>query len=316
MGLHPKRLALGRPCPHVWGMKMLRLCAAALLMISGVAQARPAPTSPAIATPAMWRVRDADTTIYLFGTVHVMKPGIDWFRGGVKAAFDGSDELVLEIVEPDDPNVMGAVMTSKAMAGDGMALSDRLDAEARTKYRAAMEANAMTWQAFERFAPWMAGMALSVAPLQKLGYRADLGAEKVLRAAAVKVGKQVEALETVEQQINFFATLPMAQQVEFLNATVDGLPEMEGEFAGLLRYWQAGDPKKLAKSMNESLEATPQLAQILLIGRNANWAQWIKGRMDRPGTVFVAVGAGHLAGKGSVQDQLKALGIATWRVKE
>lgn len=297
-------------------MKMLRLCAAALLLMSGVVQARPAPPATAIATPAMWRVRDADTTIYLFGTVHVMKPGIDWFRGGVKAAFDRADDLVLEIVEPDATNAMGAVMASKAIAGDGVALSDRLDAAARDKYRAAMAANAMPWQAFERFAPWMAGMALSVAPLQKLGYRADLGAEKVLRAAAVKAGKRVEALETVEQQLDFFATLPMAQQVEFLNATVDGLPEMEGEFADLLRYWQAGDPKKLAKSMNESLEATPQLAQVLLIGRNANWAQWIKARMDRPGTVFVAVGAGHLAGKGSVQDQLKTLGIATRRVKE
>lgn len=264
----------------------------------------------------MWRVQDADTTIYLFGTVHVMKPGIDWFRGGVKAAFEGADELVLEIVEPDDPNVMGATMVSKAMAGDGVALSDRLDGAARSKYRAAMEANAMPWQAFERFAPWMAGMALSVAPLQKLGYQADLGAEKVLRAAAVKAGKRVEALETVEQQLDFFATLPMAQQVEFLNATVDGLPEMEGEFAGLLRYWQTGNPRELAKSMNESLKATPQLAQVLLIGRNANWAQWIRARMERPGTVFVAVGAGHLAGKGSVQDQLKALGIATRRVKE
>ena len=297
-------------------MKMLRLCAAALLMMSGVAQARPATPANIVATPALWRVQDADTTIYLFGTVHVMKPGIDWFRGDVKAAFDGADELVLEIIEPDDPNAMGAVMMSKAVAGDGVALSDRLDDAARAKYRAAMEANAMPWQAFERFSPWMAGMALSVAPLQKLGYRADLGAEKILRAAAVKAGKQVEALETVEQQIDFFATLPMAQQVEFLNATVDGLPEMEGEFAKLLRYWQAGDPKRLARSMNESLEATPQLAQTLLIGRNANWAQWIKGRMDRPGTVFVAVGAGHLAGKGSVQDQLKALGIKTRRVKE
>jgi len=263
-------------------------------MMSGVAQARPATPANIVATPALWRVQDADTTIYLFGTVHVMKPGIDWFRGDVKAAFDGADELVLEIIEPDDPNVMGAVMMSKAVAGDGVALSDRLDDTARAKYRAAMEANAMPWQAFERFSPWMAGMALSVAPLQKLGYRADLGA----------------------QQIDFFATLPMAQQIEFLNATVDGLPEMEGEFAKLLRYWQAGDPKRLARSMNESLEATPQLAQTLLIGRNANWAQWIKGRMDRPGTVFVAVGAGHLAGKGSVQDQLKALGIKTRRVKE
>ncbi|MEQ6334173.1 TraB/GumN family protein [Sphingobium sp. MK2] len=301
-------------------MKMLAYLAhglaAALLLTSGPVAARPAPPATSVATPALWRVRDADTTLYLFGTVHVMKPDVDWFRGGVKAAFDRSDELVLEIIEPDDPNAMGAIMMPKALAQDGVALSDRLTPEAREKYRAAMADNALPVAAFDRMNPWMAGMALAVAPLAKMGYQADLGAEKILRAEAKKTGKRVEALETVEQQIDFFATLPMEQQVAFLNATVDGLPEMETKFAALLRHWQAGDPKKLGKSMNESLEATPELAQILLIGRNANWAQWIKARMTTPGTIFVAVGAGHLAGKGSVQDQLKTLGIKARRIKE
>lgn len=302
----------------VGDMRLTRLSAAwaaiALIITAAPVQARAPATT--IANPAMWQVNDADTTIYLFGTVHVLKPGIDWFRGGMKAAFDRSDELVLEIIEPDDPNVMGAIMMTRAMAKDGTALSDRLAPEARGKYHAAMEENGLPWRAFDRMNPWMSGMALSVAPLAKLGYQAELGAEKTLRSAAVKAGKRVDALETVEQQIDFFANLPMDQQVQFLNATVDGLPEMEGEFAGLLRHWQAGEPDKLARSMNESLEATPELAQVLLIGRNANWAQWIRARLDRPGSVFVAVGAGHLAGKGSVQDQLKALGIASRRVKK
>ena len=60
----------------------------------------------------------------------------------------------------------------------------------------------------------------------------------------------------------------------------------------------------------------PELAQVLLIQRNGNWAKWIKDRLARPGTVFVAVGAGHLAGKGSVQDQLKDLGVASVRIAE
>jgi uncharacterized protein YbaP (TraB family) len=291
---------------------LLRLTAAALLLTGGAAQARP----PAVATPALWEVRDADTTIYLFGTVHVMKPDVNWFGGTVKRAFDRSDELVLEIIEPDDPRALGAAMTRMAVATDGVKLSDRLTPQARAKYQAAMEANGLPWRTFEMFNPWMGGMALSVAPLERLGYRSDIGAEKVLRAAATQAGKKVDALETVEQQVGFFAGLPMDQQVQFLNATVDGLPDMEKEFGQLLRYWQAGQPDRLAKSMNESLEATPELAQVLLTGRNRNWAQWIKARLTRPGTVFVAVGAGHLAGKGSVQDQLKAIGIATVRVRK
>ena len=293
-----------------------RTFATALLLVGGGAQARPASSPSTIATPALWAVKDADTTIYLFGTVHVMKPGIDWFHGDVKRAFDRSDQLVLEIIEPDDPNAIGTTMAGLALAKDGMKLSDRLTAEARTKYQAAMDANRLLWRTFDMFNPWMSGMALSVAPLDRLGYKNDLGAEKILRSAAEAAGKKVDALETVEQQMGFFAGLPMEQQVQFLNATVDGLPEMETEFGDLLRYWQAGQPDKLAKSMNESLEATPELAQVLLTGRNANWAKWIRTRLDQPGTVFVAVGAGHLAGKGSVQDQLKRLGLRANRLKD
>ncbi|MCI4589137.1 TraB/GumN family protein [Sphingobium sp. BYY-5] len=291
---------------------LLRALSAALLLVGGVAQARPANTT----TPALWQVKDADTTIYLFGTVHVMKPGIDWFDGTVKRAFDGSDQLVLEIIEPDDPSQLGATMSTMALAKDGVKLSDRLNDKARTAYQAAMESYGLPWQTFDMFNPWMAGMILSVAPLERLGYRNDLGAEKILRSAAQAAGKKVDALETVEQQVGFFAELPMAQQVQFLNATVDGLPDMEKEFGDLLTYWQAGQPDKLAKAMNESLEATPELAQVLLTDRNANWARWIKARLEQPGTVFVAVGAGHLAGKNSVQEQLKALGVVTHRVKE
>ena len=289
---------------------LLRTLFAALLMIGGAAQAR----DTTAASPALWQVKDADTTIYLFGTVHVMKPGIDWFGGKVKRAFDASDELVLEIVEPDDPRAIATTMGRLALASDGVKLSDRLTPDARGKYQAAMSANGLPRQTFEMFNPWMSGMLLSVAPLEKLGYKAELGAEKTLGEAARASGKKVGALETVEQQVGFFAGLPMDQQVQFLNATVDGLPDMEKEFGSLLRTWEKGQPDKLAKMMNESLEATPELAKVLLIGRNANWAKWIRGRLAQPGTVFVAVGAGHLAGKGSVQDQLKAMGVASTRV--
>ncbi|MEJ7934992.1 TraB/GumN family protein [Sphingobium sp. AN558] len=296
-----------------------RLLVAGLLLLGGCTQERPVAVPPppaALGAPALWEVEDADTRIYLFGTVHVLKPDVHWFGGGVKRAFDRSDELVVEIIEPEDPGALAGLMAGKARAHDGVKLSDRLEPQARTKYQAAMSANGLPWQAFEGFAPWMAGMALSVAPLDRLGYEAELGADKILMANAKAQGKRIEALETVEQQLGFFASLPMDQQVRFLTSTVDGLGDMEAQFASLMRHWQRGEPDRLAKEMNESLEATPELAQLLLIGRNASWAKWIKARLDRPGTVFVAVGAGHLAGAGSVQDQLKALGIASARVGE
>lgn len=298
-----------------------RLLAASLLLLTGCTQeqpalARTAATKAAYVTPALWQVKDEDTTIYLFGTVHVLKPGTDWFKGGIKRSFDEADELVLEIVEPDDPQAMAASMAHTALAHDGIKLSDRLSAEMKGRYQAAMTANGLPWQMFEAFNPWMAGMALSVQPLEKLGYKADLGAEKTLTAAAKAAGKRIGALETIEQQLGYFAGLPMDSQVQFLNATVEGLPDMESEFARLIKHWREGEPEKLAAEMNESLETTPELAQVLLIQRNANWAKWIRERLAQPGTVFVAVGAGHLAGKGSVQDQLHTLGLASNRVVE
>lgn len=298
-----------------------RLMVAGLLLLSGCTQepqanARPPAARAAYVTPALWQVKDEDTTLYLFGTVHVLKPGTEWFKGGIKRAFDGSDELVLEIVEPENPQAMAASMAQTGLARDGVKLSDRLDADMRGKYQTAMAANGLPWQMFEPFNPWMAGMALAVKPLEKLGYEADLGAEKTLTSAAKAAGKKIGALETVEQQLGYFAGLPMDSQVKFLNATVEGLPDMDKEFSSLIAHWQEGDPDKLAAEMNESLEATPELAQVLLLQRNMNWAKWIKERLARPGTVFIAVGAGHLAGKGSVQEQLKGMNVASARVAE
>lgn len=291
-----------------------RWLAAGLLLLGACTQDRPATPPPAVAGPALWEVKDADTTIHLFGTVHVLTPDVPWFDGAVKRAFDSSDELVLEIIEPRDANAMATVMAGAAVARDGVKLSDRLDPGTRARYQAAMTANGLPWQGFEGFNPWMAGLLLSVAPLERLGYKAELGADKILAAAAKAGGKRTVALETVEQQIGYFAALPIAQQVAFLTSAIDGLPEMERQFASLVQHWRAGEPDMLAKEMNESLTATPELAEVLLIRRNVDWAKWIRARLDQPSEVFVAVGAGHLAGAGSVQDQLLSLGVASSRV--
>ncbi|AUW58316.1 TraB/GumN family protein [Sphingobium sp. SCG-1] len=288
------------------------LAALLLLAVSPPALAQ-TPAPEAGADPALWVVKDGDTTIYLFGSVHVLKPGTVWFDDEIKTAFDKSDELVLEMVEPDQATMMQKV-ASLGVDPDGPPLSEKLEEKPRAAYIAAMTANGIPWQALEKFQPWMAGITLSVAPLGRLGYAADQGVEKILTTAAKQAGKTIEGLETPEQQLGYFATLPEPQQVAFLNATVAELPEAESTFARMIASWSEGKVDALAAEMNASLEATPELAQVLLYNRNANWAKWIKARLDKPGTVFMAVGAGHLAGAKDVQDQLEVLGIETHRV--
>jgi uncharacterized protein YbaP (TraB family) len=265
--------------------------------------------------PALWVVKDKDTTIYLFGTVHVLKPGLGWFDEAVRQAFDKSDQLMLEIVLPEDQAAMAQKMIPLAVDQSGKTLSSRLKPDELKAYQAAMTDLGIPPAQFDMFEPWFAAMTLSVLPLGKLGYDPEQGAEKLLTASAKTAGKPVSGLETIEEQLGFFDGLPEDQQVAFLNSVVRDIDKLGPTLDKMVLLWGKGDTEALAASMNESMEATPELAKVLLFDRNARWAETLKARMDKPGTVFVAVGAGHLAGEHSVQDYLKERGLTAKRVK-
>ena len=281
--------------------------------------AEPAPAEKAVATteadPALWVVKDEDTTIYLFGTVHVLKPGLGWFDEAVKDAFDTSDQLMLEIVLPDDQAEIARTMLPLAIDQSGRTLSSRLDPEQLAAYQAAMASVGLPAAQFDMFEAWFPAITLSVLPLTKLGYDPEQGAEKQLTRFAKSAGKPVSGLETLGEQLGFFDTLPETQQVAFLNSVVKDLDKLGPQLDKMVVLWAKGDPDGLAVAMNESMAATPELARTLLWDRNARWADKLKARMDQPGTVFVAVGAGHLAGKNSVQDYLKERGLTAQRVE-
>jgi len=273
-----------------------------------------APAEAIDADPALWVVKDDDTTIYLFGTIHVLKPGLGWFDEAVKDAFDKSDELMLEIVLPEDQAAMAQTMMPLAIAQDGKTLSSRLAPDDLTAYQAAMTKVGIPPAQFDQFEPWFAAVTLSTLPLMKLGYDPEQGAEKQLTEHAKTEAKPIEGLETVEQQLGFFDTLPEFSQVAFLNAVVKDIDKVGPTLDTLIDQWSKGDPDALAQTMNENMEATPDLAKRLLFDRNAAWAGQLQARMAEPGTVFVAVGAGHLAGEHSVQDYLKERGLTVTRV--
>lgn len=253
--------------------------------------------------PALWMVSDADTTIYLFGSVHMLKPDAVWFDDEVRAAFDRSDTLVLEVAE-EDPAKLAAIVAPMAANTSGEPTSAMLPPATRERYLAALKRYRIPAPVMDGVEPWLVAINLSIAPLEALGYRQDIGVEKTLEQAARTNGKTVLGLETSEQQLGFFDQLPHDVQLAYLATTVDELPKAEKEFAALMRHWLRGEPDRLAKLMNDSIRSTPELAKALLFDRNARWADWIAHRLDQPGTLFVAVGAGHLAGKGSVLDLL------------
>jgi hypothetical protein len=286
------------------------------LPLPACAQKAPAPAAASTdADPALWVVKDADTTIYLFGTIHVLKPGLTWFDEAVKTAFDRSDTVALELVLPD-PAKMAGLVTSIGIAPAGTPpLTERLPAAKRAAFTTAVTDLGLPADALDRYRPWLAATRLSIGPVTKMGYASENGPEEVLTTAAKAAGKPLIGLETADQQLGYFAKLSDAAQMKFLESTVDELPKVGDMMQRMVTDWSKGDPDGLAREMNDSLKSTPEVAKVLLTERNGRWAQWVKTRLATPGTVFVAVGAGHLAGPESVQAQLRKLGVKAERVK-
>lgn len=307
-----------------WFKTLVTTCAVipfascALLPSGAAASAKEPETATATTTaikPALWAVKDEDTTIYLLGTVHVLKPGLSWFDGAVREAFDTSDEMVLELVLPEDQAEVASATMALAVDQSGKTLPQKLDPEALKAYQAAMTKLGVPANAFDAFEPWFAAITLSVLPLTQMGYDPNQGVEKQLTTAAKAANKPVSGFETLPEQLGFFDGLPEKQQVSFLNAMVKDMDKLGPTLDRMVLLWGKGEPDKLAVEMNESMASTPELANTLLYDRNARWAEKIEARMAKPGTVFIAVGAGHLAGKKSVQDYLAERGLKAKRVQ-
>ncbi len=274
-----------------------------------------APTTEAAAPagPALWKVTDEDTTIYLFGTVHALPKEVEWLDEDISSALASSDTIVTEIdmAQMAGPSMVKIVQET-AVLPEGTTLRSLLNEEQTKTFEAAMGQLQLPAGAFDQFEPWYASLTLSMLPLMQQGYAMDSGAEYVLLAQAGD--KDRSALETVEFQLGLFDELPQEKQVELLIAAADNVDKVKPALDAMVAEWLEGDAEGLAELMNESLD-DEVLAEMLLYYRNRNWAEWIETRMDAPGTVFMAVGAGHLAGEKSVQDYLEQRGMAVTRVQ-
>ena len=295
---------------HMFRRLFARLAAALLVLLppnSAMAQ------SDAAVRPALWKVADGDTTIYLFGTVHVLPAGIDWYGGKVAQAYAASDELVTEIAGENTAR-MQAIVGKTALLPGGQTLRGMLDEGQRSRYETALAGLGISPAMFDRFEFWYAAIGLSTLPLMQDGYSPNNGVEKTLETKAQARRLPHSGLETVEYQLGLFDGLPVASQRRYLAEVVDQLPTIKAELRDMVEAWKRGDAVRLAELMNAE-ESDPVLTETLLTNRNRHWAGWIQGRMARPGTVFMAVGAGHLAGPGSVQEQLAAVGLKAERVQ-
>lgn len=270
---------------------------------------------PAAAHPAMWKVSDPDTTVYLFGTIHLLPEGRQWRTAAFDAALRDAGELVLEVADIEDMMASAQAMAKLGMSPGLPPIAERVPEEKRAALKAMIAESGYPEAVFDRLETWAAVLPLIGVTFKRLGLEPSLGVERQIGAPFRKSGRKVTGLETVEQQFGYFDALSEEAQRALLLSVVEDSAESRAQFKAMLDSWSSGDLAGIARTFDDEARMSPELKAALMSRRNAAWADWLARRMESPGTVFVAVGAGHLAGADSVQSMLRARGLEAKRVQ-
>src|SRR5688572_7527137 len=281
------------------GRLIAAIASAALMQVASLAHAE----------PAMWVVKDADSTIYLLGTFHLIKPDMNWRSDKIDAAFKDSDELWLEAtVDGGYAQLQDLVL--RYGFDRKQPLSSKLSGEDWTKTQSAATRAGLPGAAIEQMRPWLAGLALTVVPMVKDGYAYEKGADMQLERDAKASNKIIKTFETPEQQVQFFAGLSEEAEVAFLMQSVEMMTATSQYVDQMANAWISGDSKALDGMVLATMKAgSPELYDALIVRRNLDWCDQIAGIMNGAGTSFVAVGAGHLVGDQGVPATLTERGF-------
>jgi len=276
----------------------------------------PAEAKAPVAKPALWSVSDADTTVYLFGTIHLLPEKYQWRSPAFDKAVTGSQELVVEtIVDDKNPMAMMSLLSSMAFSPNLPPIAERVPKAKRAALAAAIKESKIPPAAFDKMETWAAAFMLLGNQYKALGLKSGEGVETVLRESFKSQNKPIGELETNAEQLGFFDALPEHAQRQLLEGSIEAPADTGRQFRQMLASWVKGDVAAIARSFNRDLAASPELMDALIKRRNANWKSWVEQRMAKPGSVLIAVGAGHLAGKDSVVDLLQRDGYKVRRVQ-
>ncbi|HWM26471.1 MAG TPA: TraB/GumN family protein [Chthoniobacterales bacterium] len=268
---------------------------------------------PAQAEPAMWVIRDKDSTVYLIGTLHLLRHEMEWNAAKVKKTLTESTALWLELANIDDQASIAPIIARHGIDRE-KTLSSKLSTAQKEKLTRVAATYNVPLASLEPMKPWMAAMMFAILPLQKAGYDPNAGVDRLLKAQAEKEGDKIHGFETAEEQVRFFAEMPEAEQIAFLEETLGDAEEGLAQLEKLAKAWIAGDNETIGSILvNEFKNASPAVYEKLLVKRNIAWSKKIAEILQGSGVQQIAVGAAHLAGPDSLQVQLQKRGIKVER---
>ena len=258
----------------------------------------------------LWAVEGEHNTVWLLGSVHVLRAGDATLPTAAEEAFDDAEQIVME-VDLDgadaDPLALATAMQSQALLPEGQTLRSVLGSD-----YAAMNAQArqsgIDLASLDPFAPWLVAMAVLDQEMARRGYLPEHGVEQTLARRAARQGKPIEGLETAAEQFAMLASMPLPTQKRFLQMTLDESAELDQELADMLAAWRTGNTAALAAMLEEESQTFPDLYRRLTIERNRAWVQQIDRMLGSRDDYLVVVGAMHLVGPESVVDLLRRRG--------
>jgi len=319
---------MGRTANHVsrmaFGACAALAASAVLAAFPGAAHAEQAAAAPAVAAapipraegagPPLWVIKDANSTVYLFGTIHVLRPGTAWGSDKVDAAFASASDIWVEIANQDDQAAVMPVIQQHGV-DPSRPLSSILSAEDFAAFDKVAQANGATGAALDAYRPWLAAFLISMSPATSAGYRSEAGVDKTLMDRARAEGKTLHGFETADIQVRLIAGMSEEAQVAYLNHYVRNGDGVVANLDQTVAAWLQGDAAEVGRLNRLSTrDVHEDIHRAALIVRNADWTDQIETLMKGSGTAFVAVGAAHLADQDSVIDMLKARGFTVERL--
>lgn len=269
--------------------------------------------------PMLWKVSDADNSLYMLGSFHLLKDSDYPLAKSTDAAFEDAEQLVFEI-SPEEMNnpALGQKMAQAAMRTDGKTLQQSMSEATWKQLEAFAAERKMPIANFQGFEPWFVTLIMSVTEMQKIGLNPELGLDKHFMNRAAKAGKPAKGLETGESQIAVLDGMSAKLQEQSLQDLLDDAGNMKTEIDTMHDIWRKGDDKGLFDLMTrEMVEKYPELYQSINVDRNKAWLPKLDALLkdNDKDDVLVVVGALHLLGKDGVVEMLKDKGYKVERMK-
>ncbi len=288
------------------GQLLVALC---VVILAAPLAAQTSNSAPA-ALHSLWKVEGKSITVYLLGSVHVLKSENYPLPPVIENAFSNSVIVAFEAdIAELESFASQAKLLAQSMLPEGETLADQLSPEVYASLSNHLTAAGLPALVFDHLKPGMAATMLDTLELQKLGLDPQQGLDMHFNALARKQGKEVAALETVDFQIALITDLPKEEGELMVKSTLEESTHVKSEITGLLKAWETGDSASLEKILNEATQKAPALFKRLLTDRNHRWLPKIEEWLSGEKTTMVIVGAGHLVGKEGVVELLRAKGL-------